>query len=326
MRLAVTGATGFLGCAFVAEAWRAGHRIRALVREDRRVPAVLVAPRIELVWGDLEQPLAMARLLEGADALVHLAALGVQARDRDWARAARVNALVPLDWVGQAARTGVRQLVAVGTCLEYAGHGRLPATRWQRTLPTPRLVESSPLGGADAYGATKAAGGLLLCARARAEGLSHWYLRLASLYGPGDAPEKILPAALRAARERRPFEMSAGEQVREWLHVSDAVRALLAAVERPGTGAVNVGTGRGLTLRRVVTGLFEAAGADPSLLRLGARAYLPGEPQRVVMDVSRARLLLGFEPAISLEDGLRELARGSAPPSPPADRPCDTSL
>jgi nucleoside-diphosphate-sugar epimerase len=168
----------------------------------------------------------------------------------------------------------------------------------------------APLEAADPYGATKAAGGLLLRSRARELRLPCWYLRFASLYGPDDDPGKLLPGAVAAALARRPFEMTAGEQVREWLHVHDAVAALLAAsAANPGTdGAVlNAGTGEGVALASLVLEVYSLAGADPWLVRTGARPYRPGEPHRLVMDVRRAQALLGWRARIGLEEGLRSV-------------------
>jgi nucleoside-diphosphate-sugar epimerase len=202
-------------------------------------------------------------------------------------------------------------VVAAGTCLEYTGQGMLPDAPAADGSPA---GEESPAEPAEPYGATKSAGGLLLRSRARALGVPLLYLRIASMYGPGDDPAKLVPAAVCAAVTRAPFEMTPGEQVREWLHVDDAVRALLAAVAlpAPAAGLVNVGTGEGRRAREVVALVFEAAGADPALVRVGALAYRRGDVHRIVMDCTRARAVLpGWTPRIPLRDGLAALVRGA---------------
>ncbi len=303
MRLAVTGSTGFLGRHLVAAALQRGHEVRALVRPGREGPA-----GAQPVAGDLADAAALARLVDGAEALLHLAALGVQSRDRDWSRLVEVNVAQPLALADAAAKAGVGVLVAAGTVLEYRGHGRLP----EAPAPLPAICgEDAPADPLDPYGATKAAGGALLRARAAEAGLPCWYLRFASLYGPGDDAQKLLPGAIAAARAGRPFEMSGGEQVREWLHVDDAVEALLlaaAAPPRAGVEVVNVGTGQGVALREVVTKAFDLAGADPGLVRLGARPYRRGEVHRLVMSTARAQARWPGRPAPRpLEDGLAAL-------------------
>lgn len=310
LRLALTGATGFFGRSVAAAALAAGHVVRALVAPGRAAP-----PGVEVVEGRLGAP-AVRALVEGCDVLVHLAALGVQRRDRDWERMTLVNAVHPLALLDAAKEAGIRRAVLAGSCLEYSGHGRLPGTP----------AAGAPLCGTDAlteppeaYGATKAAGGILQRTRAQELELPTWYLRFASLYGPGDYATKFLPAAVSAALAGVPFEMTGGAQVREWLHVEDAVGAALIAVGAtppdPVT-VVNVGTGEGFTLRDVVEEVFRIAGADPALVRVGARPY-HGEVHRLVMDVSRtAAVLGGWRPRVRLRPGLEALVRSVRPARP----------
>lgn len=305
LRIALTGSTGFLGRSLTAAALAAGHTVRALVPSGEAKAA-----GVEAVAGRLGEPSA-ARVVEGCDVLVHLAALGVQRRDRDWERMALVNAVHPLALLDAAAAAGIRRVVLAGTCLEYSGHGRLPGAR---AVGEPRCDEDAPTEPPEAYGATKAAGGLLQRTRARELGLPGWYLRFASMYGPADDAAKLLPAAVNAAVAGAPFAMTGGEQVREWLHVSDAVAAVLAAAAtdplEPVT-TLNVGTGEGWSLRDLVGEVFALAGADPALVRLGARPY-QGEVHRLVMDVSRAGPALGgWRPRIALRAGLEALVRAA---------------
>ncbi len=305
--LAVTGASGFLGRHLVSEARSRGLAVRALVGTSAQAQEELERLGVAVVRGRLAEPACAAKLLEGADALIHLAALGVQSRDRDWARTAHVNIVEPLAWIERAAKS-VRRVVAVGTCLEYRGLGSLPEKGCPESQWAP-LDEESSLEARDAYGATKAAGGLLLRALARERGLPMWYLRIASLYGPGDDAAKLIPGAIAAARARTAFETTAGEQIREWLHVQDAVSAVLAAAEREppqGSAVLNVGTGVGVATAMVVRRIFEAAGAPSELVRTGARPYRQGEVHYLVMTCTKAREILGFAPATEMDDFLRE--------------------
>lgn len=310
MRLAVTGATGFLGRRVVALALEAGDTVRALVRQGRG--PLPPHPSLAVVPGHLEDPSAVAALVEGADVVLHLAASGVQSRDRDWSRMVRVNVVGPVALVEASAKARVGRLVAAGTCLEYAGHGRLPGAPAPEGAPL--LAEDAAVETGNGYGATKAAGGLVLRALARERALPCWYLRIASLLGPGDDPDKLLPAAVDAALDGRGYDTSGGEQVREWLHVDDAARAVLAAARRdpPGAGAMlNVGTGEGVALRDAVRAAFAAAGAPADRVRLGARPYAKGEVHRLVMDPARARALLEWAPLRTFDDALAQVVAGT---------------
>ena len=305
MHLAITGATGFLGRHLLATALAEGHTLSALVRQGRELEA---RKGLRVIRGDLSSREALRDLVAGAEVVVHLAAVGVQARNRQWQQMVQVNVEQPLALAEVAAEEGVARLVAVGTCLEYHGQGKLPMTRG----PAGSLCEEhDPLEADEPYGAAKAAGGLLIRSRARGLGLACWYLRYAAIYGPGDDEKKLLPAAVKAAQSQLEFQMTAGEQVREWLHVDDAVGALLAAASSPPPqegAAINVGTGEAYLLRDVVSRLFAMAGAPSSLIRVGAFPYRSGEAHRLVMSTSLARELLpSWRPRVQLDQGLADL-------------------
>lgn len=284
MKIALTGTTGFLGRHLLPAALGAGHRVSALVRPGRSIPP---APGLRLVEGALASPSALRELVEGAEVVLHLAAVGVQGRDRE-ARAMEAANVAGSERLCEAmAARGVRRLVAAGTVLELAP--------------------------GDAYGASKTAGRTALAAATTRLGLRGWYLRLASLYGPGDDEDKLLPAAVAAARAGRRFEMTPGAQVREWLHVDDAVAALLAAAVReppPGLTVLDVGTGEGVALVDLVRRAYRLAGADLELVEAGAKPYRTGELMRLVTDPVAAKAALGWAPRVALEDGLGRLVAG----------------
>jgi nucleoside-diphosphate-sugar epimerase len=310
MDLAITGATGFLGRALVHNARRAGHTVRALVLPQESPPALWSELDVHIVRGGLAAVEQAPSLLDGTDVLLHLAATGVQARERQWPQMIATNVAAPRSWAAEAQKCGVSHMVAVGTCLEYAGFGVLPDTPWPESKPTPRCDEFSPLEAGTTYGATKAAGGVILRAFAREVGFPLFYLRLASLFGPGDDPAKLIPSAVRTARSGTGFEMTAGAQVREWLHIDDAVTALLAAAESPPPvrgEVLNVGTGHGVELVDLVHQIFRGAGHDPSLVEAGAKPYRQHEAHHLVMQCDRVTDTLGWHPEISLAAGLEQL-------------------
>lgn len=260
-----------------------------------------------MVPGSLEAP-PDPRWLEGVDVLVHLAALGVQSRDRDWSAAAEANVTRSLALVRAARVAGVSHVVATGTCLEYRGHGVLPDRPVSPRGGAPRCDEDTALEPTDAYGASKAAGGLMLRAWAREAEMPLWYLRYASIYGPGDDAAKFLPAAVRTLRGDGDFSMSGGEQVREWLYIDDALRALeLAITTAPDdVRTLNIGTGSGVELRTLVGEVVRRVGADPARVR-PTLPYRRHEAHHLVMDVERSASVLGWQATTTLDAGLHAL-------------------
>ncbi len=314
MIIALTGATGFVGRCYAALAIGAGHRVRALVRgSSDKLSELIGTGRLDVVKGDLVgDPAAVERLLGGADAFVHLASAGVQAEERGWASMEATNVAAPLRWIEGAKRLGVGRVVYAGTCREYRGFGRLPDAPWAGHDPAPLCdEENASIESADGYGASKAAGGLVVRAFAREAGVSLWYLRFASLIGPGDDRRKLLPSALKAMRDGVTWPTTSGEQVRDWLHVDDAARAIDLAVARDprGVRVVNVGTGVGVRQRDLLDRLAALAEESGLLAGYGERAYRAGEPHHLVLDSACAVVELDFRARVTVDDAISDVIR-----------------
>jgi nucleoside-diphosphate-sugar epimerase len=210
-----------------------------------------------------------------------------------------VNTLQPLQWLQEAKRLNVGKIVVVGTALEYSGQGNLDNSDDSPEISEiPKLDELSPLESANGYGATKAAGGILLRAFARENYLQLRYLRMATIYGPGDDAQNFFPAAKRLAIARKPFPMTGGVQVRDWLHVSDAVGAISMAIgigETIPGDVLNIGTSEGVSLKDLAKSIYESYGADTDLIKFGEIPYRKLEKQFLVLDTQKAREVLGWE-------------------------------
>jgi nucleoside-diphosphate-sugar epimerase len=312
MRIAITGATGFLGRRLVRIAVGAGHDVRALVRPSAEVPAAW-RDEVELVEGDLADLAGESRrLLPEADVFVHLAVSGSVRGSRTWSVGYDVNVHAAVHWTRMAHAFGVPRVVGAGTCFEYAGHGTLPDAPWRGPDEAPTCAEDAPLRFTDPYGGTKALGGILARGIAAEISIPCWYARIAALYGPDDdsTGRRIVPAAVRAARERTRLPMTGGEQVREFLHVDDAARAVLVCAATPPPGGVaiaNVGTELGRPLRDWARRIFELAGAPQELVDAGAIPYREGEAHHLVMRDVVLRRAAGWTPQISFDDGIRAL-------------------
>jgi nucleoside-diphosphate-sugar epimerase len=128
--------------------------------------------------------------------------------------------------------------------------------------------------------------------------------RLFWLYGPGEHPDRLVPAVTRALLSGVPAACTAGTQVRDFLHVDDAAAALVSLVGCRVTGPLNVGSGNPVTVREVV-GEVARVCQRPELVRLGERPTPAGDPPLLVADVSRLRDAVGWRPRISLAAGIQ---------------------
>ena len=163
----------------------------------------------------------------------------------------------------------------------------------------------TPLRPATLYGVCKNATRCVGEALAEQTGFEFAWGRIFFVYGPGEAGERLVPSVVRALLEERPAPVTAGLQIRDFMHVDDIAAAFVALLESDVRGAVNIGSGIGVTVRDVVETIGDVTGR-PDLIELGAVATRPGERPSLVADVGRLRDEVGFRPRTSLRDGLQE--------------------
>jgi nucleoside-diphosphate-sugar epimerase len=294
-RVLVTGATGFLGT-HLLRALRAGEaRVHAL---RRRADGKSRLPCDGIRWheADITDVEGLRRAVGAAEPeiVVHLAAYGATPGQRDAELAYRVN--VEGAWSLWRALDGIRcRLIHAGSCGEY-GQAKGPLHEDQACRPT------------WSYPATKHASVVLLSTLGRETGRDVIGLRPFGPYGPADAPGRLVPQVIAALLEGRDVAVTAGEQLRDYLHVDDHVRAFLLAATRelPRTGEVyNVGSGESVTVRALCELVAGAVGAGArGRIRFGALPYRSDEVWEMVADIGAARRDLGFEPRVPLPEGI----------------------
>jgi nucleoside-diphosphate-sugar epimerase len=268
-RVLVTGAGGFVGRAAVPVLQDAGCEV---------VPA-----RTDLLAPD--GPRAAVAQAE-ATHLLHLAwetehgAYWDSADNERWLTAS-------LELLAQFARAGGERAVTVGTCAEYD---------WTSGGV---LAEDAPCAPATAYGRAK----LELGQRAEDAGPRCAHARLFFPYGPGEDRRRLVPSVITAVLTGTEAPISSGDQVRDFVAVSDVGAAVAALVAADVTGPVNVGSGEGVAVRELARLAARLAG-DEDLLRVGALPDRPGEPAELVADVSRLRAATDWAPRASLRDGI----------------------
>ncbi len=172
-----------------------------------------------------------------------------------------------------------------------------------RTFP---IAETSPLEPISPYGCHKLMCEQLCASYGHNYGISSAILRFFSVYGPGLRKQLLWDACQKAQRGERLFSGS-GQEVRDWLHIDDAVALVLAvaAGAAPSVPVVNGGTGVATPVAAVVTQLFAALDAGAPAFAGGGRV---GDPARYIADITTARAL-GWSPSVSIVDGVAEYVR-----------------
>ena len=290
-RVLVTGAGGFIGRGCLPLLVAAGYDVHAV--SSRAAPDPLPGVRWHRL--DLLDPGAVTGLCDGVRAtdLLHLAWVttpGTYTRDAtnlDWVAA---SLLLTRSFVEH----GGRRIVGAGTCFEYAHGGDEP------------LAEStSPLLPSTLYGTSKVAAHAVIARFAEEAGVSSAWGRVFFLYGPREHPNRLVSSVILALLDGSEAACTVGTQVRDFLHVRDVAAAFVALLRSDVTGAVNVASGEGVTVRELVMEIGDQLGR-PELVALGARPLPPAEPSHIVADVERLRREVGFEPTFGLRDGLRD--------------------
>lgn len=288
-RALVTGAGGFVGAHLCRRLLAEGHEVWGTVRPGAAAPDGVRALPV-----DLADPVALAEAVSAAapDVAFHLAAARARATAAERAATAAVNTASGLHLV-EALPPTCRAVVRLGSSTEYA----------ESALP---MDEVTPLRPRGFFGATKAAGSLLLAAAAAEAGIRSAVLRAFQVYGAGDHPGRLVPSVLRAARTGEVLPLTGPGRCRDWVHVDDVVSACLlaaAADDLPPGQVLNVGTGVQTANEQLVATAAEVTGreirTDP-----GAHPGRSWDASSWVCDPSLARALIGWAPTLDLRSGL----------------------
>ncbi|MEV6303589.1 NAD-dependent epimerase/dehydratase family protein [Actinoplanes sp. NPDC051861] len=309
MRALLLGGAGFIGLHLARRLVADGYEITVVDdfsrgREDADLNELRAHPSVRVLSADLTDAATYARLPHGWDQIYLLAAVvGVRNVEQDPARVVRVNTLVAmhlLDWVAPGER-----VFFASTSEVYAGGVDAGVVAVPTAEDVPAMV-SDVTAPRFAYAVSKLLGEAAFLHTARARGFDAVVGRFHNVYGPRMGADHVIPEmALRAVSGEDPFRVPGADQFRAFCHVGDAVEAMVRLMAAPGAAGqiVHIGNDREETnigdLAKLVLRVAEAGPAiEPS-------PAPPGSVHRRCPDLSRLRGLTGYEPAVTLEEGVR---------------------
>jgi nucleoside-diphosphate-sugar epimerase len=294
-RVLVSGAGGFVGLPVLTQLARANREVHAL--STRAQPPALAGVHWHVI--DLRDPAAVEELMDELtpELLVHLA--WYTEHGRFWSAPENVVWVeCSLQLLRAFAQCGGRRAVMLGTCAEYD---------WSRIDGS--LVEaSSPLEPGTLYGVAKDALRRVAGAYAEQQGVELAWGRLFFLYGPREPPGRLVASVIRSLLGGRSVATGSGEQVRDFMHVEDVARAVVALLDSSVVGAVNIASGVGVSVEEVVDRIVQTIGR-PELVLRGALPERAGEPRLLLADIARLRDEVGYRPRWVLADGLLATVR-----------------
>ena len=314
----VTGGAGFIGSHLCEAQLMRGARVRVLddFSTGRWENLARIRSDIEVIEGGLESASAVERAVAGVDSIAHLAARSsvvesIGARELYW----RVNVEGTATLFAAAAAARVRRVVFAASSSAYGDRAPTHDQAHDQThdqahdVPQDESMQPHP---ASPYAASKVEGERLVRALAQTGGVDAIALRFFNVYGlrqdPNSAYAAVIPRFMTRVAEGKPVTVfSDGLQTRDFVHVSDTARAVIAALDAKhvlGGVIANVGTGQATTVTELVR-LVGAVLGKPAMVE-----YQPareGEVRHSVAATERAAQLIGFRANISLESGLRTM-------------------
>jgi dTDP-L-rhamnose 4-epimerase len=344
-KVLITGGAGFVGSHLADGLLRAGHQVRVLDDLTPQVhstgkPAYLNED-IELMVGDVREPRHVKDALHGVDVVFHFAAaVGVGQSMYEISRYMSVNTQGTaelLQGVLDSKQPPAKLIVA--SSMSIYGEGRYRCGSCGRDAapkvrPTEQLKrgawemhcadcggllgpvptdESKPSEINSFYALSKRDQEELCLIYGRTYGLPVTALRFFNIYGTRQAlsnPYTGVAAvfASRMLNGKQPLIFEDGEQMRDFVHVDDIVRANMLAMDQPESDGevINIGCGKPITIRRVAEILARSLGRDA--LPVVTNRYRAGDIRHCYADITKARRLLGYEPQVTHEEGFRELA------------------
>ncbi len=277
MKFFVTGATGFIGSYFLKHAYAKGHNLIGLRRSELS-KAKLDLPD-SLNWVDKAMDELETKDLLGVETFVHLASPGVSPQKATFQELLYWNVTVLGNLLEMATQSGVKRVVIAGTFAEYGKS----ADRYSHIPP------DAPLFPTYDYAASKAAAFEIAHAFAVSRKIELVYLRIFSAYGKGQHPQNFWPSLMDASKKGNDFEMTKGEQVRDYLTVESVAEQFLEWCLRddvlPGEPVIkNLGTGCPVSMREFAEYWWRKSEAKGAL-KIGALPYRENEIMRFVPQI-----------------------------------------
>lgn len=340
----ITGGAGFVGSHLADHLLEQGYEVRALdslcqqVHGSRIVRPEHLSPDVELFAGDIRDPDAVAQALDGMEAVVHLAAsVGVGQSMYEITDYTSVNTCGTAVLLEALARKPVSKLV-VGSSMSVYGEGlyrtvrgqemqgferslaQLKAHEWDLKSPDNEPLipvatpESKHPAVSSVYAISKVYQERICLAVGKAYGIPTVALRLFNVYGPRQCLSNPYAGVLaifaaRLLNDKPPLLYEDGEQLRDFVSVHDVAESFRLALETPAAeGRVfNIGTGIGLSVKEAAEGLADALNKSEIEPEIEG-SYRMGDVRHCFADISLAKQVLHYEPSVTFEEGLLELA------------------
>jgi NAD dependent epimerase/dehydratase len=301
--VAVTGAGGFIGSHLVERLLADGHEVRALVRYTSTSSIGFLKEardawpeRLRILSGTIEDPGCMRELLDGVEVVFHLAALiGIPYSYVAPHHYVQTNVVGTLNVLEAARLCQVRRVVHTSTSETYG------------TAQFTPISETHPIHAQSPYAATKAGADQLALSYFRSFETPVVVVRPFNTFGPRQSARAVIPTIVTQALTGDVIRLGSVDPRRDLTFVTDTVAGMTLAGFAQGVDGeeINLGTGQAWSVGEIASAVIERANPNARVeLDPGRVRPDQSEVMELVSDIGKARRLLGYEPAISIDEGL----------------------
>ena len=305
-RILVTGAGGFIGSHLVERLIQDDCSVRGFIKYNSRSELGLlrflptdVLNRVEIFAGDLKDPYAVLRAVEGIDLIFHLGALiAIPYSYLNPTDVVQTNVSGTMNILEAARKQNVRRVIHTSTSEVYGTAQYIP------------IDEAHPLQGQSPYSASKIGADKLVESYYRSYNLPVVTVRPFNTYGPRQSARAIIPTIIVQALTMNVVRVGSLEPIRDFNYVSDTVNGLMLAAQSDAVigQVINLGTGKEISIGDLLEKIITIIGDEKEIEVLSqAERIRPiiSEVMRLVADTTKAKDLLKWQPQISLDTGLQ---------------------
>lgn len=297
----ITGPTGAIGTAMIKQCISRGISVLAICRKNsKRLSCIPQNPLVTILEWDLEELSGLSKEVLGEeepfDVFYHLGWNGTFGNARNDMPLQIQNIQSTIEAVKLAKRLGCKVFVGAGSQAEY---GRTEGILTPQTGTKPE----------NGYGMAKLCAGMMSRQLCKAEGITHVWVRILSVYGPGDGDATMIMTAIRMLLRGEKPQFTAGEQLWDYLYSEDAARAMLLLGDKGEDGRVYcLGSGQAKPLREYIEMIKEVVNPGGET-GIGEVPYSPGQVMHLQADIGELKSDTGFEPQVEFSEGIRRICK-----------------
>lgn len=299
-RVLITGGNGFIGSHMVSRLVKSGCEVYAIIRETSdtwRLSEVLDS--INIVRLDIRNSDMLLQSMKNIkpDLVFHMAAYGVDSRNKDYVTAAEINIVGTLNVVKAAAKVGCEKLLNAGTSMQY---GNKKGAIKEEVFYSPTNI----------YGSTKGAATIIAHQLARENELKISTIIPFGVFGEKEGSHKFFPHVILSALCENEIQLSPCEQYRDYCYIENIIDGFILAAASSETRdeIFNIGSGKVYQLKHYVRLILEMLEID-KIVNYGAVEYRKNDLWSPQPDLENINKKLGWQPKVGLEEGIERTIR-----------------